>query len=128
MTKRQLIAFTNPCRVTPQCSHPRYLDYHPPWSLILTLNAIAEEAHFFGGQPMWHASAAHHDGRGPLPVEKWNSDVRRQAVELIEDLLDDVGDLRRTVVEVGSYALHLRRCCTADEVQRLESAAHADEN
>ena len=68
------------------------------------------------------------DGRGPLPVEKWNSDVRRQAVELIEDLLDDVGDLRRTVVEVGSYALHVRRCCTADEVQRLESAAHADEN
>jgi hypothetical protein len=43
-------------------------------------------------------------------------------------LLDDVGDPRRTVVEIGSYALHVRRCCTADEARRLESAWRADEN
>jgi hypothetical protein len=128
MTKRQLIAFANPCRTAPQCAHPLYLHYRRPWSLILTLNALQGEAHFFGGQPMWQASAAYHDDHGPIPVEKWNSDVRRQADRLIEDSLDDVGDPRRTLVEIGSYALHVRRCCTADEVRRLESAWHADEN
>lgn len=128
MTKRQLIAFANPCRTTLQCSHPRYLDHQPPWSLILTLNAIAEEAHFFSGRPMWHASAAYHDDHGPIPVQKWGSHVRRQAHRLIRGLLADVGDSSQTVVEVGLYALHVRRCCTADEIRRLELARHSDEN
>src|SRR5262249_12658127 len=128
VTKRQLIAFANPCKTAPQCAHPRYLHFIPPWSLILTLNAMKEEAHFFDGQPMWQASAAYHDDHGPIPVEKWSGDVRRQACRLIERLLGDVGDPRRTVVEVGSCALHVRRCCTAREVRRLASARHADEN
>jgi hypothetical protein len=128
MTKRQLIAFSNPCRITAECSDPRYLDYHPPWSLILTLDVIAEEAHFFGGQPMWHASAAYHGAHGPIPVEKWKRHVRRQAHRLIELLLADVGDSSQTVVEAGPYALHVRRCCTADEVRRLEWARNADNN
>jgi hypothetical protein len=61
-----------------KCAHPRYLHFSPPWSLILTLNALQEEAHFFGGQPLWQASAAYHDDHGPIPVEKWNTHVRRQ--------------------------------------------------
>jgi hypothetical protein len=77
---------------------------------------------------MWQASAAYHDDHGPILLEKWNIHVRRQADRLIEELLNGVGDPELTVIELGPYALHARRCCAADEIRQLKSAWFADNN
>jgi hypothetical protein len=123
MTRRQRFAFEHPCFTVEQCAAIEHRRLSFPWSTILTLNIGLDDRLLFDGLPLWHCSITLLLWNGfPVPSNHW-VDVLFQTCERLtrNEVLTGIGDDTQESIQVGVWACHFRRCCSAQEVEQLKA-------
>lgn len=123
MTRQQRFAFRHPCFREEECAAIEHRRIRFPWSTILTLNIGLDDGWLFDGLPLWHCSIAFLSWNGfPVPLSHW-VDILFQTCEQLmrNELLAGIGDDSQEYIQIGDCACHLRRCCSAKEVEQLKT-------
>lgn len=123
MTRQQRFAFRHPCFTEEECAAIEHRRIRFPWSTILTLNIGLDDAVLFDGLPLWHCSVALLSWNGfPVPLNHWVDILFQTCEQLMRDeLLAGIGDETQEYIQIADGACHLRRCCSAKEVEQLKA-------
>lgn len=73
---------------------------------------------------MWQSSISRADGSGIVCTEIWSETQKREGIELLQSVLEGVGDLSKQRLGrfMATYQLH--RACTPEEVVSLPESWH----